>query len=382
MVSPTPPREFSVYAQRSDRLTSRLEGLICAWRIARHLERKLVFFWPKPYHYEEGDYFAGSIFDLKAMARSPESKDLRIVERRSGLRKDAINLRSLPGWPDALDRRKMIAREAHFFTDAMSAEFKGENPLAVQAESRALFALLRPHPLILENLYQAVASLGEEPFTAVHIRRGDIMEGLGRTLARYHELISTGAASSVAYATIEKRLGGWISHFVKRTASLEAYAAALRQVAPGSSPSRRLLVFSDSDSAAREFQQSLPGREMVLVSSFQTALTEIQRSWLEVLLMMRAREIIATNSTFSDFASRYAGIPLVDVRSLMSHAAIHEFFFRSFEPNLRDAPFLRNKCARLLDASLHRATFRRYWISTSRFFKRARHLVKAKLSLG
>jgi hypothetical protein len=360
-----------VYAQRSDRLTSRLEGLIGSWRVARGLGRPTVFFWPKPYGYEEGDYSAASIFDLRSMARSPDSRDLKIAERRTGLRKDALHLRAQPGWPDALDRHKLMAQKSHIFIQAMhTMEFKGEHPDDIEEERKSLFRLLLPHPIILEKLEKAIGWIGEGPFTAVHIRRGDVVDKLTEALAAYPRQNSEGGDPARA----EERLGICIGNFIPRWAPIEAYVARVRR----SDPNRRILVFSDSPTAAEEFQRALPERDVRRFSFFAAPLTELQRSWLEVLVLMRAQEIVSTQSTYGLFASRYGGVPFTPVHKVTDGNAFRSCFFQYYGPSLRESPRLQRVCARLVTASIRREVREYYWMAFRRFSKRLYCLLRPK----
>jgi hypothetical protein len=375
MASPVKTSEFLVLAIRGDRLTSRLEGLIASWRMARGLGRHLVFTWPKPFAHEEADYLASSIFDLEGMAGSPESHDLKILEQRGVPRQGALDLRTEAGWPDALDRKKLAEWPAHIFVNARhDMEFKGEDPEQVRRERKELFKLLRTQPVVTENLERAMDWIGPKPFTAVHIRRGDLMTKLGKSLTRFRAWPPEAPTDTPEFAAMAEELRIGLFHFTMRVAPLESYAKAARQ----SPPAERILVFSDSDAVALEFQQSLPEREVLRADSFAAPLNEIQRAWLDVLLMMRARKIIGTGSSFSNFASFYGEVPLIDVRAKTAKAKIVAFFFQSFATYVDDSPALQKRCARILNTLIDKQFRWRYWPAVLRLYKRAYFLLHSK----
>lgn len=347
--------QFSIYAQRTDRLTSRLEGLLSVWRFARVIDRKTVLYWPQrrdPYQGET--YRASSILDLEAMASDPASNDLSVHDKKYLQRKDVRNFAETPGWDHSLERHTVRDLAGDFYVGGQTnLKFPDEKACAIEAEKKSLYARLRPRPIILKNVAAALDWLGPGEFSAVHLRRGDLLAELSAKMRQYE-----GAARSRSVATeqdflrVEDQLAHWMTHFVVRAAPMEAYLDALADAKSGVPPGQRLVIFSDSEEAARDFQKQCGSRDVLLMSSFGTELTEIQRSYVEVLLLTHAQRIISTYSTFGKFASHYGDRPFTDVRAYAGPQRMRSFFAQTFASDLAGAPWASAKCEELLEKHL------------------------------
>ena len=342
----------TVFATRKDRLTSRLEGLLSVWRFARLLDRNTVIHWPPlP---EDQAYFSSLIFDLEAMARDPATDDLKLIDQKYEPRTDVLDLNPTPEFPDKLDRDKLKEIPRNLFLRSQAdIQFREEKTADIETDKKRLYALIKPHPVVQAQLAKALEWIGPGEFVGVHIRRGDLISNTEVMMRRYlHQANPRRPGTVEDIARAELRLKDWIHHFVVRAAPTEAYIDGLKWATWFKAKKPRVIIFSDSETYAREFQRKCPGYTTLLMSDFSAELSEIQRAYLEMLILSRSRRIISTRSTFSLFASFYGNTAFTNVQLLTSRAKMRVFFRKSFREKLRESRTLEVKCEKLLDACL------------------------------
>jgi hypothetical protein len=343
-----------VLYQRKDRLGARLEGMLSAWRFARLTRRKLIVFWTD--RNLLGSYDPALLFDFKAIAEKGYADDLSIlftqfIDQTSEY--ETIDLRQEPGWPFALrksdflksrDRAvKIMTLHSTYFC------FRWESPWRIVRELRELFARLIPVIQIRDALSAALSWIGDPDFIAVHIRRGDVVHDIKRKLQSFVSSEPEHGNSQAAMDKLmnEEGVGKDLHNFVKRVTSIDAYIAAL----PPNNQAK-IVVFSDSPKAAKEFQARLTGSRLMLISSFETEMNEVQRAYLELLILSKATRIISTASCFSRLACQCGRPSFHDARNALGADGTRAAFHELFGGVLKGSDILRSKCLQVMDREL------------------------------
>jgi hypothetical protein len=342
-----------VLYQRKDRLGARLEGMLSAWRLARVTRRKLIVFWPD--RNPSGSYDPAAFFDLKAMSEPGHADDLSILFTQYSdefFNGEVIDLRLAPGWPFSLRKRKIIKSQdkAVKIMTLHSTYFcmRWESPWRIANELRELFSRLIPVVQIRDGLATALSWIGENDFIAVHIRRGDVVRDIKRKLQGFfsgseHDF----PRNKLDKLMNEEGLGKDLHNFVKRVTSIDSYIAAIPQ-----NHQTRVVVFSDTPEAAQEFHARLGDPRALLISSLQIELSQVQRAYLELLILSKATRVISTASCFSRLACQCGRPSFHDARNTLGAKGTRAAFRELFGDDLKGADPLNNECLRVLNREL------------------------------
>ncbi len=343
-----------VLYQRKDRLGARLEGMLSAWRFARITQRKLIVFWAD--RNPPGSYDPDLLFDIKAMADMGYADDISILYAQYNdhfFKGEAIDLRQAPGWPFAL-RKKDFLRSTNRSVNIITHHstyfcMRWESPWRITSELRELFARLIPVVQIRDALSSALSWIGDPDFIAVHIRRGDVVRNTKRKLQSFISCESEHGNSQAALDELmnEGLLCKDLHNFVKRVSSIDAYMAAL----PPNNQAT-VVVFSDTPEAAAEFQARLADSRSVLMSSFQSEMNDVQRAYLELLILSKASRVISTASCYSRLACQFGRPIFHDARNTLGADGTRAVFKELFGELLSGSESLRLECMRVLDREL------------------------------
>jgi hypothetical protein len=343
-----------VLYQRKDRLGARLEGMLSAWRFARKIRRKLIVFWTD--RNPSGSYDPAFLFDFKAMADKGYADDLSILFTQFNdqtFKGETIDLRQAPGWPFDL-RKSDFLRSRDRAVKIMTLHstyfcLRWDSPWRIASDLRELFARLIPVIQIRDAMSAALSWIGDPDFVAVHIRRGDVVRDINWKIQNFVSREPEHGNSQVALDKLmnEEGLGKDLHNFVKRVTSIDSYIAAL----PPNNQAK-VVVFSDTPKAAREFQARLTGSKSVLISSFETDMSEMQRAYFELLILSKATRIISTASCYSRLACQYGRPSFHDARNILGADGTRAAFQELMGDKLNGSETLRKKCLQVLNREL------------------------------
>lgn len=335
------PCEGILYAQRTDQLGSRLDGILSAWVMARKLNRRTVIYMPE--HRTTNQTFSSrEIFDLPALAADQATNDIIFIDGNYQKNSKAVasqELCNLTEYPSNLSLIP-VAQPVRIVEKRVDIDKVFPELLPSQ---RDLFGKLVPHPSIRAALTEAAAWIGGHSYVAVHIRRGDVIQA---TRQRIIHLKRKGfAEKSISDPSLEAtihHLKGWIKHFVLRVAPLDFYLRAVKEA-----NCKNLLIFSDSRDAAIGMQKLLP--QARIMEDFKADLNATQRAYLEILLIAKAKMAFSTRSNFARLGEIYGNAVYVDVRAGSSVRSYVDLFDELFADVLKNEPFLRQYCHSLVE---------------------------------
>ncbi len=295
---------------RKDGVGARLANLLWTWRFARGAGLRTICFWPPLPSYYASNAGAQEVVDL-ASPRAAELKDeLGIVDGRPRdyFRPAFVELdygKALDPADYAVSASDIAGEEtprARVITSADRPPFReGETPAEVLEDAKRVFARL-PLPARIVDAVDSLA--GQHDFgrlVAVHVRRGDIVEGL-RTAC-----LAFGPDDLLPRSMLDR----YTQHYLRGCAPTRTYLAiAKRFVETG----HRIMFFSDTPSTASAFQKRFASDLLFAADLAPARLNSVQQALFEIVLMSRCSAIVATVSKFSTLASVIGGAPLLDVR--------------------------------------------------------------------
>jgi len=290
----------AVVAGRADLLGARLRNWLEAWRCARRLRAPLVVAWS---NWDERGHAPYSVYSLL---------DREGLERIEGLHVEEVQLATRSSHPLV----GASARAKSTWLAAESIDFSLPEPLPAEAvvlyrstgallpdsdpatstedDIAALFGQLPLHPDV-RRAVEDTAGATADPFVAMHMRRGNLVEYL-------FEKTDYVRGSELSAA---------IRNFVPRYAHLGAYERAVA----AHNANARLAIFSD-DLELRALAYRMFGAQLLDVQRHLDAyaLDPLQRAFAELLVMSRASAVISANSQFSTLPSLIGRVPRIDVR--------------------------------------------------------------------
>jgi len=228
--------------------------------------------------------FAGGILDLGSFQEQEDwGQDLIHLVKVRRREKRALHIDDLRG-----------ADRDVIFSHVSSLRIDGIDEGAWHALARLKLQSLPSRAQIGEAEAAVIDQLPGGRLVAIHIRRGDIVRDV---LRQTEESI---AANGHLKA---------VSNFMMRYVPFESYRGFLRDNAFDAA-----MVFSDEEGIIETsgLRYLLPVMDVTSIVA-GLSLTKIQKDFLEVKLMARGAEIIASQSRFPQLASVYAGRSLVDL---------------------------------------------------------------------
>ena len=296
----------AVIAYRTDQLGSRLLNLLYAGAAAEELGYRTLTSWlPRKRHDDE--YSLYDLYDQEGLGRAWPS--LTAIDRRdAGSVAAALGVPIeevaaapkvrdvLSGGPGGWSLSANVVRHDET-SNPSGAGRKTALAKHWRGVARKIGSRLPPHPAIARALDLFDASeLGR--CTAVHIRRGDFVDGWTDNGGyRADGLFALRDLSS------EAEVNGLLRNFVAKYVPLDGIARAIQDAAP-------VLIFADRPSDRADLAERLSGRVIDVHGRLETArLTPLQRAFCELLLMSKAGKILAPRSNFSGAAALLGDVP-------------------------------------------------------------------------
>ncbi|MBS7671192.1 hypothetical protein [Croceicoccus gelatinilyticus] len=351
-----------LFSFRTDRLTSRLQALLFSWRYARKFNARCTFIWPKPraeYIADDTEHYEFSrIFDLPQLyAQSP---DLRVAD--GPIPKQFQRLWKKHGSQigknpvvESLDAFRM----GHFHVNGALLAFRTPDEDATQVldASARLFAELP----IRQRMLNLVEKEDPAEFTAIHIRRGDLVP-YGREILR-------------AYTKQDwPRMRAKFRMLMAKTVPLTAYREYLKEVR------KPALFFSDDETVAQSLcsEAGAPGSRVYRTPKGH--LYPIERDFVSMLVMGRCKEVVGGGSVYARFAARTQGSEQRDLRAITHWRDYVDMIWDECLSPEQDAEFYENRekySTGLIEAL---RSDEAYLKSSIRITKRAQKLAPPELS--
>ncbi|MBL6459323.1 hypothetical protein JMJ55_28800 [Belnapia sp. T6] len=307
--------------RRGDRLSARLKSLLLSWRFSNEVGGQLVFCWfprdrslygalpPEPYS-------AGLVWNLPLFYHERGFSELIFLDDEYR-RNDTYQSLNDPIYEEfhktGFKRENFIGKRLTFLeNDHIRHQFEGETEDSIMAQMRQLNDRLPLHPTILSTMARAQEELGDEPYVALHVRRGDILDLFKKALPE----LESGVTSDVVLKYVRAAAGytaplGWYDPHVE-----EAIKAG-----------ERIVFFSDTPETFGHFEEVHGKRKIIRASTLTRSLrTPIQQAMAEFLLIKNAKRIIGTKSSFAGFAARLGDAPVVNVISKGNPKEFEKYF--------------------------------------------------------
>lgn len=305
----------TLFLYRQDRLISRIRHLMYGWRFGRKVGINTVMLWlptSKKYIPDDGhDFDVNSLFDVYALHSNPAFDDLSLVYGANPIRSDLPVVKDVltldPTRSAETARAELFRHGRHFISnDLVGYLFENEKRADVLSDLGGLFKSLPIHEKLSDRLHVLNKELGGQPYTIVHIRRGDVIRVLRNNIVR----------NLVGHDDMLQLL--------KRTAPLELYVRA----ATGSDfESGPLVVSSDDPDIAAQFKQKMGNRDCRSLSDIEFFGSKIQKDFFDFLVFVGAKKIIGTRaSTYGKYASIFGKSTFVDVEFKPTPEQLATFF--------------------------------------------------------
>jgi hypothetical protein len=286
-----------VIAGRMDRLGMRLAIILQSWHFARQIGYQTVALWPSREINREQDaerndmhYPISDFFDIEASQsligdNSIIFRDDYFSPKQTFADKDSAFAGQFPA---KFDRKRIsdLPPTIAVHSRAVGMRFADETADEVRKSCGELFRKLVPAPEVTSAFKDLSTWIGNEPFTAVHIRRGDIMRTV-RTLVSEFDPAAEPPASTKRYLNMLRT----------KLAPLSSIVGILNE---SKKTPTRVVIFSDCDRTAQSLRSLLKGRDCLCVSDHATPLAnDNQRSLAEFLILANSATLIGTQSAFS-----------------------------------------------------------------------------------
>ncbi len=335
---------------RRDRLGMRLAMIVQTWRFAREIGYQTVALWPSGEINREKDqtraadsYPIEDFFDVPATLKA--IGDDSLVFRDDCFRgKETFVDRDLVlvgQFPKRFDRKRSGELPKCMNVDklAMGLQFTDEKPAVVKRACGELFRKLVPAAAVTRALAVLTEAVGQEPFLAIHVRRGDIL----RTL-RGHIM----AAPADPVGELPPELARYARMLNTKVAPLACYRELLAKHQSGV---KRIVLFTDSPELANAIQTEFaPSVPLIAVHEVATPDANAnQRSLAELLLLTRSNMLIGTQSAFSRVAHMIGLMPFHDAGAVWDSQTKAVATLEEFAADLLDGrPMLRALLHQLL----------------------------------
>ncbi len=277
--------------------------MMYAWRFGRKVDAQTVMLWlptTKKYIADDGtDFDIGLLFDYFQLNSRDEFSDLRIMNGKTWLNHDLRVVKDVlsldPARTPEETKEALYKHGDTFITDDLVGyRFDNESRWDMLSDLSRQFKSLPIEPSITKQLDAISSELSGEPYTIVHVRRGDVMRVLRSNLE----------AGCVGDDDLQQLL--------KRTAPVQHYLDIIEE--HGVLKDSRVLVSSDDPTVAKKIQLRLGEDKCKRVSDFKFKGHKIQRDFFDFLIFVRAQRIIGTRgSVYGKYASIFGGSEFIDV---------------------------------------------------------------------
>jgi hypothetical protein len=158
------------------------------------------------------------------------------------------------------------------------------------------FNLLPLHPAVSEALADVTSQLNLSKVLCLHVRRGDLMNVSD---------LATALKNDPSNKALRLRLLTSVPHLINRYAPYHAYESAIKEL--GGSK-KIVVVMSDDEEVKRKFVKNYGERCLDYKSILDRhQLTNLQRDFVEFLIIAQSGQILGTESAFVDFSAKVGG---------------------------------------------------------------------------
>lgn len=272
-----------VFGGRDDRLGARLKNALAAHEYAKRIGAELVLAWNPVDHVDTAgipfyDLFDRQTFDeaVKGVTIREESAPALSKKYRCALVKEF----------DGLSETEIAKASRNIFYDITAPRPKGQKSSQLMAEGFKKWPLNPRVKACVDHVTSAFDTCG----LAVHVRRGDIMQGLLDPAKLYH---GAGLAVNIA-----------IPNFVSRFAPVQSYVDAITFI----HPEGPVAVFSDDPDVRAELSSKIGSRSVRvddMIASFN--LTNAQTALAEFCIIASCKKALGGHSAFVEFAAELSG---------------------------------------------------------------------------
>jgi hypothetical protein len=316
----TPGR--TIICRRRDRLISRLQAVLWSWRFARKMDAELFVYWPtadsKVAEFDGPDFRFGNIISLADLYLKTGDRSIVVFDDNGPADFGCPHLDYDPTYAamrtGGFDPKALFeASPIHHTSGARRFRNVSEKPRDVIPDLRALYRTLPLNPLVAEDLDEALGFINSEGFTVAHVRRGDVLHQLSKTIGAFD-----GAPERQA------QFVKYLDHFIARISPLQNfYAETDKAVEAG----EKVLLMSDGgEDVTRAFEKRYGAGKVVSIDKIGRRRRPIQKAFLDFNVMVRATKIVTTRSNFGRFAASLSGAPCLDVTLTSGHESVAELF--------------------------------------------------------
>ena len=309
--------------------------MLHAWCFAEHVGGRVIVFWPPPAaslveSEIDAEYNPKLIFDLLSFYQKGFGDELLFLEGRSiekldgGLRLDDPAFQSMR--PHGFLKSQFLQEHPIVHVSGAHEYLFSDEPADPEYMRRRLqerFACLPLNPVVERFLSDVRRWIKTDRYTAIHVRRGDVIQRLKSDLAVGFD--GDGSPS--------EQLATTLSHVVCRTAPFEFYYPAIEEALQRD---ERIVYFSDSPETIVHFQEKFGSEYFVDTRRFMNNRPAIQKAFLDFNLLVRSQHVIGTGSVFSEFAATLGANHHTDVHATGTPASLERYVYAScpgFEPS-------------------------------------------------
>ncbi len=339
-MSASPDRPVFI-VRRGDRLAARLRSLLLSWRFSNEVGGQLIFCWfprdrslygalpPEPYS-------AGLVWNLPLFYHQRGFSELIFLD--DDYRRDdpypSLNDETYAEFhKTGFKREDFIGRSLTFLeNDHLNFRFEGETDDVMLAQMRELNDRLPLNPAIESAMVRVKEELGDEPYVALHVRRGDVLNLFKMAMPE----LQAGVTSEVVLKYVRAAAG--------YTAPLEWYDPYVDEALKAG---ERVVFFSDTPETFSHFEARHGRRKLIRASTLTRSLRlPIQQAMAEFLLIKNSKRIIGTKSSFAGFAGRLGDSPVINVTTKGNPQEFEKYFL---DEVLQGADLPAEVTSRLLD---------------------------------
>lgn len=304
-------------------MVARLKCVYYAWRFIDRVDGQLFVIWPKlPERYSEENvgYSPSQIFDLSNFYAAGGADRIQFLEGQCLFPESAVGLDG-----PAFAHRRPGSFELSDFADTdivlshrnrINYTYSDETADSPKVTGRVteLFRSLPIHPEIerVKEAFFERNGLTPKGYDAVHVRRGDVFD-----------MWRAEMPSLLASTTTPERLNLIIGHYISRTAPLQFYHPAISEIVKAG---RKIIFTSDTPEIITHFRREF-GPEYFIDLSGLKMRNDIQKAFLDFLILADAGTIVGTSSNFSSFPAELGGATFVNV----SGSGTEDSLVKSFE---------------------------------------------------
>ncbi len=318
------------FMRRSDRLIARLRHMFYGIRFAGQVGAPLIMVWsPLPtfsQQFDGTDYHLDHIFNIREHYANGGARQLVLYDSVTPFPPDLPNLEGAEFAsmrPANFDRHYFLSERPVVYSGRYDPyQFADEQKSREQlnAEVRTIYTGLPHNTVVARILATAREKLDCEDYAILHVRRGDVGEMLRRDIP----LLAAG--------TLDRRqLKLTLGHYLARTAPFSFYYPEIERCLEAG---MRIVFTSDSPETLAHFTKKFGPKPFVDINKYVRARVPIQKAFLDFNMMIGAKRIISTGSTYATFAATLGDCELVNVARNGDIEQFEEFLIQEYAPDL------------------------------------------------